>query len=75
MKAQDRCVNCHHLALALTFVTTRYVRIGLEQAIYDRARQAAEADRRSLANWLAVTIERTLEDKPDEPAEQPARPA
>jgi len=45
---------------SMTYVTTRYVRIGLEQAIYERARQAAEADRRSLANWLAVTVERAL---------------
>jgi hypothetical protein len=44
----------------MIFVTTRYVRIGLEQAIYDRARQAAEGDRRSLANWIAVTVERAL---------------
>jgi hypothetical protein len=47
---------------SMTIVTTRYVRIGLEQAIYDRARQAAETDRRSLANWVAVTVERALEE-------------
>jgi hypothetical protein len=56
----------------LTFVTTRSVRIQLEQAVYERARQAAEADRRSLANWLAVLVERTLEGKPGEQPEQPS---
>jgi hypothetical protein len=55
----------------LTFVTTRSVRIQLEQAVYDRAREAAKDDRRSLANWLAVLVERTLEDKPSEPAVRP----
>jgi hypothetical protein len=56
---------------SMIIVTTRYVRIGLEQAIYDRARQAAEADRRSLANWIAVTVERALQ----EAAEQAGPPA
>ena len=51
-------------------MTARYVRIQLEQAVYDRARQAAAADRRSLANWLAVTVERALREAP-EPAGQP----
>ena len=68
-----RCVKCHYLALALTLVTTRYVRIKLEQVIYDRARQAAEADRRSLANWLAVTVERALEDKLEQQQVRDAR--
>lgn len=52
----------------MIFVTTRYVRIGLEQAIYDRARQAAEGDRRSLANWIAVTVERALTEMPEQSA-------
>lgn len=47
-------------------VTPRYVRIKLDQPLYDRARQAAEADRRSLANWLVVLVERAVEDKSDE---------
>jgi secreted protein with Ig-like and vWFA domain len=56
-------------------VTTRYVRIQLEQAVYERARQAAKDDRRSLSNWLAVTVERSLEDRPSDAAEQPAQTA
>jgi hypothetical protein len=56
----------------LTFVTTRYVRFQLEQEIWERARRAAKADRRSLANWLAVTVERAAEAAVREPAEKPA---
>lgn len=52
-------------------MTTRYVRIQLEQAVYERARQVAKADRRSLANWLVVTVERALKET-SEPDEQPA---
>lgn len=54
------------------YVRIRYVRIPLEEAVYERARQAAQADRRSLANWLAVLVERALEEKTSEPTEQPA---
>jgi hypothetical protein len=45
-------------------VIPHFVRIKLEQDTYDRARQAAEADRRSLANWVTVTVERALEGTP-----------
>lgn len=57
---------------SMIIVTLRYVRIGLEQAIYERARQAAQADRRSLANWLAVLVERALEktSRPDAATER-----
>jgi len=47
----------------------------LEEELLERARQAAEADRRSMSNWFAVIVERALEDKTRESAEQPARPA
>lgn len=52
-------------------VTLRHVHLKLDQETYERARQAAEADRRSLANWLAVLVERALEEKPDGSIEQP----
>jgi hypothetical protein len=45
----------------MTSVTLRHVHLKLEQETYERARQAAEADRRSLANWLTVLVERALE--------------
>jgi len=51
----------------LTFVTTRSVRTQLEQTVYERARRAAKAERRSLANWLAITVERALAEAADEP--------
>lgn len=54
------------------YVRVRYVRIQLEETVYERARQAAEADRRSLANWLAVTVERALKEASPEPGEQPS---
>jgi len=42
----------------------------LEQELLDRAKQAAEDDRRSLSNWFAVTVERALEDESRDAAEQ-----
>lgn len=54
---------------------TRLAHIRLSDDVYERAQKAAEADRRSLANWLAVTIERALDEKPREPAGAAARPA
>jgi hypothetical protein len=48
----------------ITPMTLRHVHLKLDQQLYERARQAAEADRRSLANWLTVLVERALEDKP-----------
>lgn len=44
-------------------MTLRHVHLKLDQETYERARQAAAADRRSLANWLLVLVERALEDK------------
>ena len=51
-------------------VTLRHVHLKLDQETYERARQAAEADRRSLANWLAVTVERALDVCADLEAER-----
>ena len=42
-------------------MTIRHVHVKLEQELWERASQAAQADRRSLTNWIAVLIERTLE--------------
>ncbi len=53
---------------------TRSAHLHLSPEVYERAQKAAEADRRTLSNWLAVTIERVLEAESREP-EQPARPA
>jgi hypothetical protein len=41
-------------------VTIHNVHLKLEQDIWELARQAAEADRRSLTNWINVTIERAV---------------
>jgi len=43
-------------------VTTRRVHFQIEQATYERARRAAALDRRSLANWLTLIVERALEE-------------
>lgn len=53
-------------------MTIRHVHLKLEQETWERARQAAAADRRSLANWLTVLVERAVEDGPREPDERPA---
>jgi hypothetical protein len=45
----------------MTFVTIHNVHLKLEQDVWEQARQAAEADRRSLTNWIAVLIERALQ--------------
>lgn len=44
-------------------MTLRHVHLKLDQETYERAREAAAADRRSLANWLTVLVERALEDE------------
>jgi predicted HicB family RNase H-like nuclease len=43
----------------------------VEQELYERAQRAAKAERRSVSNWLAITIERAVEDKPRAEAELP----
>lgn len=47
-------------ARKITDVPLRHVHLKLEQETWERARQAAEEDRRSLANWLLVLVERAL---------------
>jgi len=44
----------------------------VEQEVYEQVQRAARADSRSLGNWLAVTVERAVEDKLRESAEQTA---
>jgi hypothetical protein len=56
-------------------VNVRHVNLRLDEKTWERARQAAEADRRSLTNWITVLVEKAIEDKPCEPAGQPAQPA
>ena len=56
-------------------MTIRHVHVKLEQELWERASQAAKADRRSLTNWIAVLVERALEDKSRDAADQPVRPA
>jgi secreted protein with Ig-like and vWFA domain len=56
-------------------MAVRWIHFRIDEQLVERARRAAEADRRSLSNWVALTIERALEEKPRESAEQSARPA
>jgi predicted HicB family RNase H-like nuclease len=39
---------------------TRWVHFRIAEELYERARAAATADRRSLSNWLALVVERAL---------------
>lgn len=49
----------------------RLAHFRISEELYERAQEAAKADRRTLSNWLAVLVERAVEDeKPDEPAGQ-----
>jgi hypothetical protein len=43
---------------------TRWVHLRVDEQIYDRMKAAAEADRRSLSNWVAVACERALVSSP-----------
>jgi hypothetical protein len=42
----------------------------MSEELYERAQQAAEADRRTLSNWLVVVVERALGDELRDPDEQ-----
>lgn len=44
----------------------------IEQELYERVVVAADADRRSFSSWVAVAVERAVEDASREPAEQTA---
>lgn len=50
---------------------TSWAHFRIEEELLERARQAAKADRRSLSNWFALTVERALEEAARS-AEQPA---
>jgi uncharacterized protein (DUF1778 family) len=52
---------------------TRWVHFRVDEQIYDRIRAAADADRRSLSNWIAVACERALSDVEPKPDPEPAR--
>ena len=45
----------------IAHVPTAHFRISEEHL--EQARKAAEADRRTLSNWLGLVVERALEDK------------
>lgn len=45
---------------------TRWIHFRIDEALYERMRAEAAADRRSLANWLSVTIERLLAETPSD---------
>jgi hypothetical protein len=45
----------------------RWLHFRVNEQLYARAQRAAEADRRSLSNWVALTIERATEAMPDHP--------
>ena len=47
----------------VSLVTIRHVHLKLDQETYDLARQAAAADRRSLANWLTVIVDRAIQQE------------
>jgi hypothetical protein len=46
----------------------RWLHFRVDEQLHARARQAATADRRTLSNWLALTIERALEEEPGKAA-------
>jgi len=39
----------------------RWLHFRIDEHLHERARQAAGADRRSLSNWVALTIERAVD--------------
>ncbi len=54
----------------LAYVPTAHFRISEE--LLEQAQRAAEADRRSLSNWLAVVVERALAEARAEPQQKGA---
>lgn len=45
-------------------MTIRNVHLKLDDETYERAKAAAVADRRSVSNWIACTIERAVRSGP-----------
>ena len=48
----------------------RWLHFRLNEQLLERARQAAEDDRRSLSNWVGLTIERALREDIPAPGQQ-----
>lgn len=53
-------------------MATKWAHFRISEETYERARRAAAADRRSLSNWFALTVERALDEsaagrEPDQP--------
>ena len=44
-------------------MSKRKVGFWIEQELYERAQEAADADRRNLSNWLTLAVERTLDEQ------------
>jgi predicted HicB family RNase H-like nuclease len=53
-------------------VPTKWAHFRISEETLERAKLAAAADRRSLSNWFALTIERRLNE--DAPELEPAPP-
>jgi predicted HicB family RNase H-like nuclease len=53
-------------------VATKWAHFRIDEETLERARLAAAADRRSLSNWFALTVERALTETAPEP--QPDQP-
>ena len=58
--------------LELGPVATKWAHFRIDEETLERARLAAAADRRSLSNWFALTVERALTETAPEP--QPDQP-
>ena len=53
-------------------MTAKWAHFRISPELYERAQAAAAADRRSLSNWFALTIERRLDEIAS--GQEPARP-
>jgi CopG-like RHH_1 or ribbon-helix-helix domain, RHH_5 len=59
-------------------MAAKRVHFQLDEDLIARAQQAADDDRRTLSNWIAVVVERALEDRPPwktGPVSRPGEPA
>jgi predicted HicB family RNase H-like nuclease len=52
-------------------VATTWAHFRISEELRDKAKKAAAADRRSLSNWFALTVERALEEAPEPQPDQP----
>ena len=53
-------------------MATKWAHFRIDEATLERAKAAAAADRRSLSNWFALTVERRLDE--DAPETEPSQP-